>query len=66
MTVEEYWAAVREMGLKNPQRGSPELDYIAMNRDRQFCQVADPERLEPEGRAATIALLRQRHCPLNG
>lgn len=66
MTVEEYWACVRELGLKNPQRASPDLDYIATTRDHQVAHVTDPERLTPEQRMAVCALLRQRHCGLNG
>jgi hypothetical protein len=61
MTVEEYWAAVKALGLRGQTRGSPELDYICTTREGQAAHVADPERLTPEHREATIRLLRSRH-----
>jgi hypothetical protein len=61
MTVDEYWAAVKAMGLRNAHRGHPEFDFICTTRDGAATQVTDPERLDPDQRAAIIALLRRRH-----
>ncbi len=65
MTVSEFWAAVKVLGLRNPVRGSPDLDYLCTTRDGQVAQVTDPERLTTDQRVAVIMLLRQRHCPLD-
>lgn len=65
MTVDEYWAAVKALGLRGRTRGSPELDYLCTTRDGQIAQVTDPERLDAEGREAVVALLRQRHRGLD-
>lgn len=58
MTVDEYWAAIKSMGLRNPNRGSPDLDFICTTREGEPQQVADPERLESGERAAVIRRLR--------
>jgi hypothetical protein len=61
MTIEDYWAAVKALGLRGRTRGSLELDYLCTTREGQVTQVTDPERLDAEGREAVISLLRQRH-----
>lgn len=65
MTVDEYWAAVKALGLRNPNRGSPELDYICTTRSGLPAHVTDPDKLEPRQREAVIGLLRARHGDLN-
>lgn len=65
MTVEDFWAAVRALGLRNPTRGSPDLDYICTTKEGQATHVADPEKLEPDDRAEVVLLLRQRHGDLH-
>jgi hypothetical protein len=58
MTVDEYWAAIKAMGLRGAHRGSPDVDYMCTTRDGEPQQVTDPERLDADGRAAVIRRLR--------
>lgn len=61
MSVEDYWAAVRALGLRSPVRGGPDLDYLCTTRDGYPTQVTDPERLTADERAEVIELLKARH-----
>jgi hypothetical protein len=65
MTVDDYWAAVRALGLRNQTRGSPDVDYLCTTREGQVAHVPDPDRLAPEHREAVINLLRRRHRGLD-
>jgi hypothetical protein len=60
VTLDEYWGAVKAMGLRGAHRGSPDLDFLCTSRDGQLQQVADPERLDPDDREAVIRRLRAR------
>lgn len=60
MTVDEYWAAIKAMGLRGANRGSPDVDFICTTREGDVQQVADPERLTPDEREAVIRRLRGR------
>jgi hypothetical protein len=52
MTIDEYWAAVRRLGLR-PHTGNV---YVTSTGD--FYRVPDPTHMTPEQRAETIERLK--------
>lgn len=65
MTVEDYWARVRSLGLRNPQRGHGSDNYVGTTRDGRVATIPDPTNLTPEQRELAADLLRARHGELH-